>query len=186
MGTPCKGSYSGAVMIVGSAECVFNDFEEAKKEVKDFDIMAINFSGICFKGIEHLVSLHADRIPAFLMAASLDNGKFIHTHSRAGKLDPLGYQIENDWTEEIQATSGSSGLFAVRVAMKLGYKKIILCGMPLSSSRRFYDPIGAVAEVGDGPTFLGWKLAKDRGEFKGVEIISMSGRTKELFNVKNN
>lgn len=177
MQTPCKGNFKGNAMIMGSAECLFADYQKAKKFFDKYDIIAVNFSGICFKNVVHLVSLHADRIPVFLKAASLDNGRHIHTHSIAGNLKIP--EIENDWGSEILNTGGSSALFAVRVALKLGYDKIIVCGVPLNKGRRFYDTYDYVAEVGDDATFLAWKLAYNRNEFEG-KVRSMSGKTKFL------
>ena len=132
-------TFSGNLIIAGSAECLFEDYEKARKlfdkDEEKYDIMAINFSGICFKGIVHLASLHADRIPAFLRAAQLDNDRHIHTHTRLNNL--VIPEVENDWTAEIPSTSGSSALFGVRVGLRIGYDKIILCGVPLTKGGGF-------------------------------------------------
>ena len=179
MRTPTKGHFRGNAIITGSSCRLFCDYERAKMVFDKFDIIAVNFSGICFKNVVHLVSLHADRIPAFVKAASIDNGRHVHTHTIIGNLHIP--EVENAWDDEITNTGGSSALFACRVGIRLGYDRILLCGVPLTSHRRFYDPYETKSEVGDRATILAWQMAKE--EF-GDKIKSMSGRTRELLGEK--
>ena len=155
------------LIITGSAECLFEDFRKAIEFFDNFDLMAVNMSGICFNNVKHLASLHHERMEAFFKAAMLDNGRHIITHSI--KKSPY---VEVVW--DIFNNGGSSALFAVKVGLRLGYDKIILCGVPLTAGRRFYD-YDRVSEIGDKPTFEAWKAEKLPDKVK-----SMSGRTKDL------
>jgi hypothetical protein len=74
---------------------------------------------------------------------------------------------------------GSSGLFAVLIALELGFDKLILCGMPVDGEKRITSD-GEV-EVGETPYQhyrKGWIL---RQGILSEHVRSMSGWTRETF-----
>ncbi len=168
--TLTKDVFSKNLIIAGSAPCLFEDYQKAQSFFDKYDIMAINMSVICFDNVKHLFSLHADRIKGFLEIGKFRTLSHIHTHSIR-----KAEGVENVWSFRGDY-GGSSSLIACLVGLGLGYGKIILCGAPLTSERRFYDTLDYKSEVGDRATLIAWQLRKS--QLKNVR--SMSGRTKDL------
>jgi len=78
---------------------------------------------------------------------------------------------------------GTSGLNAVYVGLRLGYKQIVLCGIPLDNSGHYFDPHWVQSnfqrEVPDKDRSLKWWSNAADNIFEG-RVKSMSGRTREL------
>lgn len=82
---------------------------------------------------------------------------------------------------------GSSGLFAVAVAYEIGYKRVVLCGVPMTKTGHFD---GSLTHPGDDDWeyaddhWKAWdrKLRKgdDRSRFLQNNVRSMSGRTRRV------
>ena len=72
---------------------------------------------------------------------------------------------------------GTSALFAVRVGLMLGYDEVVLCGVPLDTTGRFYDAPWDkgvdlnVVDMAEWEQFL---------PFMKGRVKSMSGRTRDL------
>lgn len=81
--------------------------------------------------------------------------------------------MEYRWKD--QATSGSSGLFAVRVALELGFDRIVLCGVPMQKEQGRLD--GIVRWSGAEAFKKGWQQALPHLR---DTTRSMSGWTKQL------
>lgn len=79
-----------------------------------------------------------------------------------------------------QFVSGSSGLFAVKVALiDLGYEDVVLCGVPMTATPHFDDNV-PWPEV---DLFkLGWEQALPQIDGR---VRSMSGWTRELLGAPN-
>ena len=169
-------TFSGPCLILGSGSSVFGDIENAKEILSDqkFDVIAVNLSFLAYNGpIQHLISLHQERMPHFHeLARFLPEDRLAHifTHSH---MDAPG--VGTSWP--IPDQSGTSSLFAVKVAILLGYTKIILCGVPLSGSHRFYDnPFQKHANNFSCPSIsIPWKKAIT--EIFNDRVRSMSGKS---------
>lgn len=139
-----------------------------KQLIKGTDIMVINYTGDYFpRPFQHWVSLHPDIIAA---GRPYKAWNFTAHSNRRHK------GIDKVWNYE---TYGSdSGLFACHVALKLGYDKIILCGIPLDSSRKFFE----MKEMPNHQFDTTVNLQIWRSEVPVFEnkIRSMSGNTKEM------
>ena len=68
---------------------------------------------------------------------------------------------------------GSSGLYACQVAQALCFRKAVLCGVPMTSDPRFFDP---APWAGSARYRQAWARHKDRLGF----VRSMSGWTRDL------
>lgn len=173
------GNFSGILLILGSGASVFEDVNNAKAIVGEaaFEVMAANLSFLAYNGaIRHLVSLHQDRIGLFHSLAKIlpeDRHAHIHTHTHMKTED-----AENAWPITIQ--DGTTSLFCVKIAILLGYKKIILCGVPLEGSHRFYDNPHQeyINNFGCPAIAMPWLQAKI--EIFNDRVRSMSGKSKEL------
>lgn len=176
------------LLVCGSGRCLFDDLAAASAlsggiEIAidaDFDIMAVNDAYLALSGVRHLVSYHDELIWPWLMLKGprfLDNGEW-----KAGDGVMCHSQRENKGVDRVWAFDeggGSSSLFGVQIGLALGYRRIILCGVPFDASGRFYFPPWQ-----NGHDYAGsdgwdiWEKLHDAGELANVR--SMSGRTRQL------
>jgi hypothetical protein len=77
--------------------------------------------------------------------------------------------------------SGSSGLFAVEIALRLGYERLVLCGIPLTG-RTTIQENGEEERLRKGQPFIAsFRDAWVRDfELLSPHVRSMSGWTREL------
>lgn len=166
-------------LVLGSARCMWDDVERAL-DLTEFDgVVAAKGVGEVWPGhLDAWVTLHPEKIRKSIDARSRAGYPrclrvFAHktdAHSRRYVTDPVPYKFDS------QNNSGSSGLFAVKVALEhLGFDRVVLCGMPLDRSQGRLDGLDLwhgsnTFEKGFRESF---PLIKDR-------VRSMSGVTKQL------
>ena len=171
------GKYSGLLIIVAGARCVWDDLEKAgMAKNSDHDVMCVNDIVMHYPGpIEHFYSNDHIWIPKWIDARrqlmSDRFGKVKHQHSL--------FHTQWNWP---WPGHGSSSLGACYTALGLGYDEVWLCGGHLDNTGHYFDApwIGSnfaveVAQRDKGPRY--WENA--RKFFKG-RVKSFSGRTKEL------
>lgn len=176
-GPAIAGTYTGAVVVCGSAACLWSDL--ARLHGREFDVMAINMAGVFLPKIpRHWVSLHAE---LFQWMAPLRAGELVW----AGDSVRVGNGCE---THSIRSapgvrhvwpfdTRGSSGMLAARIAVALGYASVILAGIPLDESRHFYDAPDA-PRLNYAHRYLDpWRI---EAQGWGGKVRSMSGATRDL------
>lgn len=129
-------------IIAGSARDFWHDWSQAPI---DADVFAVNHAGLFVPRAQHLVSVHAAFIGGIALArasiritrgSGTDSQFLAHAPSAA-----LG--VTNVWPEWLFPWSGGGGtsaLFAVRVALHLGYERVVLVGVPLDASGHVFDP----------------------------------------------
>lgn len=175
------GTYSGRVFVAGSGRCLWSDISSIPGVHRQFRWVPVKQAGLYLPyKFDHWMGGHAERWqwykPLAKGAAMIrdPNGSTrwisqctakIHAPATAPCVDyvwggPLG---------------GTSGLFAVRVLLGMGFDEVILCGMPMDGSGRFYDPPW---ENGcDLGTMDEWE--KYAPVLRGL-VKSMSGNTRKL------
>ena len=167
--------YKGALIILGSGQDVWKEYGLVKKNFSKYDVMAINMTyfGMEYlhksgkEPLKHWASLHKD-----FFQFKISRGTEILTHSRE-----IGPGVDNVWPV---SPDGTSSLFALKIGLLMGYSKIILCGIPLDNSRRFYDPPWGWTTNNDPAVNSSWEAFA--ANYKGKAWIrAMSGKTKELF-----
>ena len=163
-------------VVLGSAPCLWVDLLAAHVE-EDWEVIAVNGAGVLFEGKLNIwASIHG---PAL--------NRWIEQRSALGydmDFDAYGnYADDQDSGDVIRWNrpngGGSSGLFAVMIALELGFTKLILCGMPMNGDERLNEK----DEVELGPTPYahyrkGWE---QRQELLSKHVRSMSGWTRETF-----
>jgi hypothetical protein len=83
--------------------------------------------------INHAVSLHPKLLTAVrIMRIEKCMYEKITTHSNCE-----GSDVDVVWN--MDQTGETSGLFAVKIALAMGFKKIIICGIPQDNSGHYYD-----------------------------------------------
>ncbi len=175
------GVYAGKTcVILASGLSIFSDLEDIQWLLKDkpFDVMSVNLSFLAWDGpLEHLVSLHSEKLHHFhqlAMGLPIDRPGHIHTHCN------IPCDAEQVWP--IIDTAGTSSLFAIKVALLLGYDKVICCGMDLEGKYRFYDNPSAksINNYSCEGILIPWREWAQNELFK-QKVRGVSGRTKEFF-----
>lgn len=131
-------------LVVGCAEGVWEDVEEARK-LGDYDAFYVcKMAGIQWdEGFFHWMTLH----PEFMAGYKEERKKLglPDSYEVTGPLKeecgmhgahPLDRRVSYRWPE--MTSSGSTGLFAVKVALDTdGHHGIVLAGVPMTSTNHF-------------------------------------------------
>jgi hypothetical protein len=163
-------------LVIGGADCVWRDVSAALDLGEFAGVVACNDVIAEWKGkLDAACSLHASKLPGWLRARSNkclpEPGRaFVSTASdRHYGAEAVNYRLPG------QIVSGSSGLFAVKIALiDLGFDRAVCCGIPMSDEPHFFDTKGWVGADRHWP---GWGQAIP---FLADRTRSMSGRTKDL------
>lgn len=183
------GKYEGkSVIICGDAACIWDDLEafdcrcaQGRGSVfrNGFQFMTVNKLVELFPGsIEHAYSNEAESLNCFVAARRREYRKEFggpqHTHS-----SNRGAMWRWPWNG-----AGTSALGACLTAIALGYREIVLAGIPLDNSAHNGEPKWRKCEFATRDAYASngiinrhWKHARDM-VFDG-RIKSLSGRTRE-------
>jgi hypothetical protein len=169
-----------AALVLGGAGNVWEDLDAALG-LGEFDgVIACNDVGAAYPGdLDAWVSLHAEKFgiwTAQRVAAGNSWPKAILAHAQANKGLPPCVTGRTDFRFPGQPTTGSSGLFALKVALiDLGFDRAVLCGVPMAAAAGHFFDLAAWTAVTSH--MQGWKEAlphiKNRAR-------SMSGWTRDL------
>jgi len=129
-------------LVLGGAACVWADVEAALA-LGEFDgVVGCNDIGIAWPGVmDAWVSLHSMNFPAWSARRGRE-GRPSHQmtigHAEAGPTAPVDRRTP--YRFDGQDRSGSSGLFALKVALvDLCFDKAVLCGVPMDAQSHFFD-----------------------------------------------
>lgn len=152
-------------LVLGSASCVWDDVEAALALGEFAGVVACNDAGVFWPGpLDIWVSLHADKFKRWTAQRELRG------------LAPAGRTMgpENGYRFPDQAGTGSSGHFALKVALD-HFDRAVLCGVPMTEAASHI--VGRSPWTGARHYRAAWQQAlphtKDRAR-------SMSGWTAEL------
>lgn len=183
------------MLICGSGRTLFPDLHSFAElcgapEIDDVlhnidafaDVMAINEAYLALETVHHLVSYHDEIIWPLLMLKGPRhtwNGEYrVDTQPRVvchSQRESKG--VDRVWAFE--EGGGSSSFFGVQVALEMGYRRIVLCGVPFDATGRFYFPPWRGGHDYKGTD--GWEIwQKWRGEGRLKGVRSASGATREL------
>jgi hypothetical protein len=185
-----------ALFVVGSAPCLFEDLEAAKKLYWDYEIMLVNGACTAIKDAQHVLAGHTNKAEIF---ANQRKARFpdappwrLHANwaTRAGEFPRAEYPSVTDWWGGSVSTGATSAAKAARIGLAMGFAPIILCGCPMDGSG--YSPAEAriahdCARIGHAASqqlniVEGYRRKMTRlaeGEFKG-KVFSMSGFTRAV------
>lgn len=132
-------------LVLGGAACVWADVAAAL-ELGEFDgVVACNDVAVEWPGpLAALVTLHAEKADLWLARRAR---RGLSAPARViGHLEAEGRSQASAAAELIefrfpgQQRTGSSGLFALKVALlDLGFDKALLCGVPMTPAPHFFD-----------------------------------------------
>lgn len=177
----CAGTFSGPIAVVGSARCVWDDLD--KLNGFDGHRMAVKSMGLYLRGgYQHWAGFHGERFQWLVPLAGyrIDGDlnarprRWIPTRRAMTHAEEPNPEVQQVWKLAGQR-SGTSGLFGAKVSVLLGYEPVILCGIPMDGTGRFYDRPGFVGNAIDG--IEEWERCAPI--FAG-RVKSMSGRTRDL------
>lgn len=185
MGNLCKIK---SAVILGGAISVWRDLDSLIELVgaDGWDsTFAINNAVADYDGrIDYAVSLHANKFDLWMGEREKRELEPPHNFfGHSGKVKPRNYDLTDvfDYKWPEQHGSGSSGLFAVRIALELGYNRIALCGVPMQSAEAHYWQKSRAWEIGERYQ-RDWEATKHRFE---NQVRSMSGWTRDLLGPPN-
>lgn len=183
------GTYSGNVVICGDAQGVWDDLERfgcrsdrdlGKIEKEGWDFMTVNKMVEVLPGnIEHCYSNSPACLHRFVAARRDEYGA---EFQKPGHLHAIYGPCENVWP---LGGHGTSGLGAALVAVALGYRRVVLCGMPLDDGPHNGEP--PWRKTGFASSEAAGSVGADRNThwhsankiaFEG-KVKSMSGRTRK-------
>jgi len=156
------------LLILGYAACLFDDL--AALGPLNCDVMAVNRAGLVVSALDHWVSLHPDQLAGFAAAraaAGLAGGFTSWAPDPGPGIDRVTTDVER---------FGTSSLYAVRIALhKLGYRRVILAGVPLDDAQPYAD--GSPIPRHLGGHRIAWHHAVPEMEGR---VRSLSGWTRSL------
>ena len=165
----CYNAYSGLVRIVGGGKSMWDDLKKSPQG----HTISVNLAGVVLPfPVEHLFSWHQKQISAiksFRQAEWVDCKALVHSIKPFDKVDHV-------W--QFQGDKSFSGLSAVDLAYLLGYRKIVLVGVPMDNSGYFYKDSDMLnPDLCDNQRLN--EIGRVREQY-GDCVKSMSGRTRDV------
>lgn len=141
-------------IVIGGGNTVWDDIAEARKLGTYQAVIAVNDVGAEYPGhVDIWATLHPENLPKWTAkrhANGFPPAGMYAAHNgntnigRLGRFQP-DYMTDYRWPE--MSASGSSGLFAVKVAIEQGYDRIVLCGVPMQAQAAHFFEAREWAEV---------------------------------------
>jgi len=159
-------------LVVGSGYSVKDDLEAVKQFGKPDIVICVNEIALTMD-CDVWATLHPENLEGKgwankRVANGFELPKIVAHKPMKYVTDVLGYRMGNS------NSSGSSGLYAVKVALSMGYKRVILAGVPMQAKPHFNKP----NDWTDCNCFL--PTWRDNKAMLKKYVRSMSGWTKEL------
>jgi len=135
-----NGAFHSDMIILGGGKTVWEDYFTARELMPKAEIMCVNDIGTQFKAeqIHHMVSLHLGFFPATKLLRR--EKSMLEKYVNHCSIDGAGVDVV--W--RMQNVGGTGGLFATKIAMAMGSKHIIICGIPMDNTGHYFDPPDAV------------------------------------------
>ena len=158
-------------VVVGTAGCVFDDIKQLESLLpnrEDYSVFTVNFATMLPLKPNYICAIHGDYIDTYKAIACIKAEEYgwrkdFYTISTFGNADHIFDDL---------GVSGTSGRFTASVALEMGYHKVILVGVPLSGSKRFYGDIRH--DYSKCLPVMEWQ------EMDKMKVKSFSGNTLEL------
>lgn len=161
-------------LVLGGAECVHKDIEDALQLFTPDIIVAVKDIGITWPKYDYWATLHPERLPKEITVRrklGLPDPKEVWTYRVVPKSLDIGIPLKI-----LKTRGGSSGLLGTEGALDVA-NRIVLCGIPLDPKQVHYKR----PRRGGWPPAKMYRLAWEQAlpKIKG-RVRSMSGWTKEV------
>lgn len=164
---------AGIAVVLGGASGAWDELVRASAIAPVRHIFAVNDAAMHYPGrLDAFVTLHPEKLSGWLGArrtAGLPEPGTVIAHTAAPMVTEV---VDYKWPE--QQSSGSSGLFAAKVALERTDLSVVLCGVPMDASRAHFFNGQPWEEVNQFRA--AWEQVKPRL----MRVRSMSGWTAEL------
>lgn len=174
---PVFNNFKGSILIIGPARNVWDDL----KNIEEYDVqqvMTVNMMTALYPfPVDHHVSLDKNvaRTVRTCRERFIDEN-FFYSHTQEYEDGSIPWYIDHQ--------GGTTGLFAVLVAVCLGFRKIILAGVPLSNEGYFYYPpdfkVRNWCKYDERSIRIAWVEQIQKGSWSNM-VRSCSGRTASFF-----
>lgn len=159
------------VFITGDGNCLAQDVIEFNSWEIPHDIYAVNRSMIFHeKQVQHWAAVDVEEATWFTeyVNRKVEPDRLIIRHSiggetQMGKFAGVGlydcyWNMDYEWENEYQRRVfvGNTGYFAVLTAIKMGYEKIVIGGMPLDVKPHYYEQDEQEGPNWTGMTYMQW------------------------------
>jgi len=168
-------------IVLGGASCVWDDVQEWERIYgREWDglVIAANDIGSWWpRGLDHWVSLHPNKFATW-RALREANG-FPPAGTTWGRLGRYNEPVT--WDHELVPwIGGDSGLLAVQMAQQIGVQRVILCGVPMTSTAHFAESKEKFGPIWYAAAGHETAWARHREHMLGW-VRSMSGTTQIIF-----
>ena len=165
-------------VVLGTAPCMWDDLRRVPARL---DVVAVNRAGwLYLDPIVLWVSIHGPCLVSYIeqrraLGADMNFTAYGNFAENEESGDVIRWNRPNG--------GGSSSLFATRIALEIGYERVVLAGVPLEGATTISDHDGTEiveewSAAGFGVYHGGWKKAHDE---IARYVRSMSGWTRETF-----
>jgi hypothetical protein len=178
--TPVGSREGENLLILAGSKSVWSDYIQARTFFSHYNIMCVNDIAGVFKAepIQHIVSLHAELCEP-LRVLRKHKGMLEHVITHSYKHKP-GVQVCWDGVQ----VGSESGNLAVRIALLMGYERIILCGISLDNQGHFFDPedptINSTSVFNRREDARSWTKLAEKPELKD-RIRAISGALSNIY-----
>jgi hypothetical protein len=191
------------LLVVGSAPCLYEDYDTARELFPESEVMTINEASGALEDVDHVLAGHTAKAEQFVKyrREKFPDCKAFKVHASWARINeaPRDEQpsVTDWWGGEVSSGATSAGK-AIRIAKKMGFDKVVLCGCPLDSSgyfnpneteamQREYQHLGKCARVGYVRDKENRSVVRYRETFRKLAetewagwVFSMSGLSREL------
>lgn len=165
----------GIAVVLGGAAGAFDELSRASQIQPVRYLVAVNDAASHYPGkLDAFVTLHHEKLPGWLGArrtAGLPEPAAVIAHTAHRMVtEVVDYQFPG------QTGSGSSGLFATKIALERTALPVVLCGVPMDAERAHFFCAAPWDQVTQFRA--AWEWAAKDGRL--TRVRSMSGWTAEL------
>lgn len=164
-------------LVIGGAQCVWNDIKSALNLFKPDLVIAINDIGVEWpQNLDHWVSYHSDQLLKWVdkrKELGLPPAKQLWT----GPAYPRG--VVPSVMKSLPCYGGSSGFLAVTLGVEIEHCKVILAGVPMDPAMPHFNQKFKGAPWIDGRNYQKHWL-ENQNKLKD-DVRSFSGYTRQLF-----
>lgn len=192
-------SVDKALLVVGSAPCLFKDIEQALEIYNTAHIMLVNGACVSLENAQHVLAGHTNKAEEFAAARRKVFPSAVpwRLHANWGNPATLpdakkDYPSVTDWWPRKYSTGATSVGKATMMGLDMGYAPIVICGAPMDGSGYFSGESETGGKIKHDCIRIGDPSKQDtrvldryrktfaelaQGEFKG-KVFSMSGFTR--------
>jgi hypothetical protein len=169
------------VLVCGDGNTLPDDVKSFEDLGVEHDVYCINRSMLYFeRPIDHWAAIDAEEsmwFSKYLTKKVVPDG-MLYRHTIG--VCPIGYdvfwKVDQEFENETQkhVWSGNSGYFGILSALAMGYKKVVVAGMPLDTEPHWYESKNKPGPNWVGQTYRTW-MDFEKQHPKSGKVRSMSG-----------